>query len=105
MNGGILDDGSFSSTSQGLLLDEAFLADADGDQIPDQDDNCRLTANRNQIDTDNDGYGNACDCDLNNDDVVNQADYTDFRQLWGKTSESADFNSDGRVKPARLYNF
>nr|WP_320192374.1 S8 family serine peptidase [uncultured Desulfobacter sp.] len=97
INGGILDDGSFSSTSQGLLLAEAFLADADGDQIPDQDDNCRLTANRAQIDTDNDGYGNACDCDLNNDDVVSLADFSNFRQLWGGSSESADFNSDGRV--------
>jgi subtilisin family serine protease len=97
INGGILDDGSFLSTSEGLRLNEAFLADQDGDQIPDQDDNCRLTANREQTDTDNDGYGNACDCDLNNDDFVNQMDFLNFRQLWGGTREIADFNSDGRV--------
>ena len=68
-----------------------------GDAIPDPDDNCRLTANSSQLDSDNDGYGNACDCDLNNDGVVNMPDYMKFRQLWNRTDDMADFNADGKV--------
>lgn len=35
--------------------------DADGDGLPNVDDNCPSVANRNQRDTDRDGRGNACD--------------------------------------------
>jgi PKD repeat protein len=34
--------------------------DADGDGVPDSSDNCPLTANLAQLDTDDDGVGNAC---------------------------------------------
>lgn len=36
-------------------------ADSDGDLIDDCDDNCPLVANANQVDSDGDGVGNACD--------------------------------------------
>ena len=39
----------------------AEVSDADGDGVDDADDNCSNTANPNQIDTDNDGIGAACD--------------------------------------------
>lgn len=37
--------------------------DTDGDGVPDGEDNCRLVANPNQADSNNDGVGNACDGD------------------------------------------
>ncbi|MGD9506611.1 MAG: S8 family serine peptidase, partial [Syntrophobacteraceae bacterium] len=89
-------------------MDEtAFLAldsitDADGDLVPDKDDNCRLTANSGQLDGDSDGYGDRCDCDLNNDGKVGQADLTQLRGLWGSGEALADFNGDGSVNQADL---
>ena len=38
--------------------------DSDGDNIADYLDNCSQTSNDNQYDTDGDGYGNMCDCDI-----------------------------------------
>jgi streptogramin lyase len=38
-----------------------YLDDSDSDGIPDNQDNCPNTSNSNQIDSDNDGKGDACD--------------------------------------------
>jgi hypothetical protein len=43
--------------------------DGDGDGILDVNDNCPLVANANQLDTDGDGQGNACDLDDDNDGI------------------------------------
>jgi len=72
-------------------------ADGDGDSVPDFRDNCAATANAGQADTDIDGYGNACDCDLNNDGSVNMCDFAQFRMYWGTSEAVADFNGDGMV--------
>ena len=61
--------------------------DSDGDYIVDYWDNCSQTANDNQYDTDEDGYGNMCDCDIDGetggDGSVNYADYLVFREAYG----------------------
>ena len=44
--------------------------DTDGDGIADELDNCLNKSNPAQIDTNSDGYGNACDADYNNDGVI-----------------------------------
>ena len=73
-------------------------SDTDGDQISDQNDNCIEVQNVSQRDTDQDGYGNACDADFNNDGLVNLQDYITFRQAFGgDTSVDADFDGDGLV--------
>ncbi|MBI9092626.1 MAG: hypothetical protein JEZ12_25700 [Desulfobacterium sp.] len=106
-------------------------ADSDGDGIVDYWDNCPDTPNPRQFNTNSkqseddqagDNYGNACDCDLNQDDVVDMADYVEFKKAWGgyasvriqgdpgqqdtfKPSSSnwnsnADFNRDFKVNGA-----
>ena len=57
----------------------AFAVDTDGDLVDDLVDNCLLEPNgpnelSNQIDTDLDGYGNACDPDHTNDGLVTTVD-------------------------------
>jgi len=55
-----------------VLLDTDQIADNDGDGIPDNVDNCRLTANQDQADRDHDNVGDACDACP--DDAANDLD-------------------------------
>ncbi len=82
----------------GALADPSL--DSDNDTIPDHLDNCVLTPNTDQRDTDNDGFGNTCDCDLDNDNVVTSSDFIIFREAWGTTNADADFDGDGSVNMA-----
>jgi len=81
--------------------------DDDGDGVPNGSDNAFQTPNAGQQDTDGDGWANAADADLNNDGVVNGADYTQFRTVWGATGSElhADFNQDGAVNGADYTTF
>lgn len=58
-----------------LALSEA-LDDDDGDGVPDASDNCATVFNPDQVDTDEDGLGDACDPDLDGDGVPNEEDLT-----------------------------
>ena len=75
--------------------------DSDLDMIPDELDNCSMTANRSQLDSDEDGYGNMCDCDLDNNDRVDAGDYWRWRLFAtidpdsGYWDGSVDFNGNG----------
>lgn len=68
--------------------------------MPDEADNCTLLANSPQRDTDADGFGNACEADLNNDNTVNFADLGLFRLAFfgmpgaDNRNPNADFNGD-----------
>ncbi len=49
-------------------------SDKDGDGVPDSKDNCPTVKNANQLDTDHDGKGDACDTDDDGDGVPDTAD-------------------------------
>ncbi|MFK8014271.1 MAG: hypothetical protein AB8G17_02365 [Gammaproteobacteria bacterium] len=78
--------------------------DADGDGVLDTADNCISESNADQRDTNGDGYGNACDADLNDDCVVNVSDLGLLRSVFFDTGADldADFNGDGVVNAADL---
>lgn len=52
--------------------------DQDKDGICDDEDNCIFVKNPTQVDTDNDGYGNACDTDRDNDGYTEDVDCDDW---------------------------
>ena len=80
--------------------------DADGDGVPDSRDNCINVKNPGQLDSDGDGYGNACDGDLNNDGIVNSLDLALFRVAFGQRGNVAsDINGDGIVNAIDLALF
>jgi hypothetical protein len=80
--------------------------DTDGDGMADNVDNCILVPNPTQLDADGDGYGNACDADLNNSGAVTAADFAILRSVLGQsasaspTAAAADLNGSGTVTAA-----
>lgn len=92
--------GSSDGASQQAALVET---DTDNDGIPDSRDNCTRVANRDQKDSDGDGYGDACDGDVNNDGIVNSVDLALVRAAFGSTGANrADLNGDGVVNSLDL---
>ncbi|MGB5354863.1 MAG: thrombospondin type 3 repeat-containing protein, partial [Woeseia sp.] len=94
-------DGVLPGTSVATLAPPT-QGDADGDGVLDISDNCKLIANPAQIDSNGDGYGNACDQDLNNDCVVNAIDLGLLRSVFFTADPDADFNNDGVVNVVDL---
>lgn len=74
--------------------------DSDADTVADSADNCILVVNPDQRDTDNDGYGNLCDADLNNNGSVEFDDLGLLKLAFFTTpalpgwNPDADFNGD-----------
>ncbi|NQY28319.1 MAG: choice-of-anchor B family protein [Flavobacteriaceae bacterium] len=54
--------------------DDDVIQDSDGDTILNQTDNCITVANQDQLDTDDDGIGDACDTDDDGDGVLDADD-------------------------------
>jgi hypothetical protein len=98
------------NTGYGLIQANLALAsldpDSDNDGVGDASDNCTAVPNGSsvpdaggnvQLDSNGDGYGNACDADLNDDGVVNGLDVGPFTAEFGTAGPDADFNGDGVV--------
>ncbi|MFK8014485.1 MAG: thrombospondin type 3 repeat-containing protein [Gammaproteobacteria bacterium] len=87
------------SSSASYRLQPGFLAppDTDTDTVRDFMDNCSQDANSDQRDSNGDGFGNACDADLNNDNVTNVADLGLLRASFFTSDADADLNGDGIV--------
>ncbi|MFK8031113.1 MAG: ThuA domain-containing protein [Gammaproteobacteria bacterium] len=83
----------------------AQLDDTDTDGIDDASDNCTATANADQLDTDSDGFGNACDADLNNDCATNFLDFSLLADAFQTTDVIADLNADGIVNFSDIFLF
>ncbi len=71
--------------------------DTDDDGVIDKIDNCIEIANLDQRDTDNDGYGNLCDGDFDNNNITNFADFSYFRQQFNTTDDDSDLDGNGIV--------
>ncbi len=72
--------------------------DSDVDGVADVLDNCTDVVNASQCDTDGDGYGNHCDADFDNNNIVNSLDLSEFRANFGATGETEyDLNCDNIV--------
>lgn len=69
-------------------------ADTDTDGIADVLDNCTLVVNPSQCDTNEDGFGNHCDADLDNDGGVTQPDLGIFRSQFNTTGNDIDADLD-----------
>jgi hypothetical protein len=72
--GGQLQSGGYRLALGATSAYATRIADEDGDGIPDDTDNCPGDSNPEQSDTDGDGTGDACDPDIDNDGVLNDAD-------------------------------
>ncbi len=84
-NDGAIDMADTFCDSFGDLREEP---DLDSDGVTDAEDNCLVVANQTQLDSDMDGYGNACDADYNNDGGVGSLDFMRIRQAYGTTAGS-----------------
>jgi uncharacterized delta-60 repeat protein len=84
------DNDGVPDISDSFPLDNMQAGDVDGDGIESLLDNCPYTVNADQLNTDNDAEGNACDGDDDNDGV---ADFPDKFPL--NAAASSDTDADG----------
>jgi hypothetical protein len=68
--------------------------DSDGDGVVDSADNCLGVQNADQLDTDQDGYGNRCDSDYSNNGIVDEPDRTALFVAFGSKPGDENWNPD-----------
>jgi len=102
INGAPMIDGPFQGFYANFNAGPDLYLDTDGDDITDNLDNCILVPNPAQRDTDNDGYGNYCDPDFDNNLLVNGADLSYMKLKFFTTDPDADLNGDDIVNAGDL---
>lgn len=93
------------NNASGFAIDlsvSSTIPDTDEDGIDDPEDNCLLTANSDQLDSDGDNFGNACDADFDNSCNVNAVDLGLFRTAFFSNEALYDLNGDGTVNVSDL---
>jgi hypothetical protein len=101
------DDGILDFDDNCPGAENSDQADADGDGRGDACDNCLAhndTATGHR-DSNGDGFGNLCDADFNNDNIVNSLDLGMFKQKFLTTDADGDLNGDGLVNSLDLGRF
>jgi hypothetical protein len=86
-----VESGSGVLIKSGGTIKSIAQPDSDSDGVPDASDNCPLIANFDQLDTDLDNTGDACDTDDDNDTIV---DVSDNCPLISNLNQN-DLDSDG----------
>lgn len=76
------------------LAEGLRTADADGDGLPDRLDNCVLVPNADQVDSDSDGVGDACEGVDSDGDGVGDAD-DNCPAVWNRDQGDEDFDGIG----------
>jgi hypothetical protein len=76
----------------------SFADDTDGDGIDDSIDNCVSVSNADQVDTDSDGIGNACDADDDGDNVIDSQDAFPLDRAYSKDSDNDQIPDKYEIK-------
>ncbi len=107
-----------ATSTAGTCFDLHGRGDTDGDEVPNFADNCVVVRNGpnenfDQLDSDFDGFGNACDADYDQDDSVSVADFGPWLACFQNTlghpldpdCTRSDFDGDGDVTTADFVVF
>jgi hypothetical protein len=73
------------------------IGDADNDGVTNGEDGCVLVPDLLQLDGDEDGFGDACDADYDNDGIVGFSDFSRFVAVFGSADATVDHDGDGFV--------
>ncbi|NHN36168.1 DUF11 domain-containing protein [Pseudomaricurvus alcaniphilus] len=103
---------SYAESLNGPLqtVDVQVLEDGDNDAVADEQDNCPNTANPDQLDSDNNGVGDACEIqeicgDLNQDQAVDVNDHRLIRSQFGLCSDATEFNPEADLDGNQCVNY
>lgn len=89
--------GDRAASPAGVLRVSAATLDFDEDRVPDTLDDCVRVPNADQRDTDQDGFGNACDPDFDENGVVNFGDLAVLKSRFFGSDPDADLDGDSLV--------
>jgi hypothetical protein len=85
-----------------LSASAGTVNDLDGDLVPDAFDNCSNVPNGSttacyQTDADNDGFGNVCDADFDQNNVVTVTDFNTLLGVFGQNAPVQDLDCSGAI--------